>query len=1258
MKCYYIIKLPGGGEVKLLATVSTILAEGPTKQIYDSLKKEVENYYINKPEYINSKTPLHKAVSEIGVNLTFSEIKSVIEKSNASNFIDNLNKEIERADKNINFETALKKQVWKSDSKIPFINTKGKETTISLVEFLNKIQVPIHKKYFSGVSSEKLLNVKTLDKIKNDLDINADELNNLGLAQPAINSIRNILNKAFYSDNRQSDIFFEIDFNSDTNDAVVVKPENTTSPIIFYNGLNDLSLFVGVLKYMGSTLNREDVLPILEKYNNNVSEKKKISLEDFDVSNFFIGSFKSESESSTKFIDPDFNIVLANSEETLGSIINLITDKFTESKSSKDELIRDFRELFRHLNSENFGKYINKEVAIINQFSEQERKNKDISAQIKGEELQEYITKENIDYYYSRPIKKEQFDSVSDLYYYLNNNVVKNQDLVKVTIIDSKNPKKSFEQLIVPTEFTIISNGVKVTGFYEYNGEIRLEKRGFIFVTKDKTGSEKITGDISHRKLLSKESIVITENADVIPTKESITVIAPSDGYLPEDLVYSLTTRGSTIFVPKIVKKKKGETNEEFEKRKEDSENKNDSRIVKQVYPGVIKGNTYYDKKTKSFEERPVNTQKVKQITTHKSLFFDPFTESDLARKTEITSSMIPVNINSDTNFIPVSANDYIKSSYKNKKGQQTTVYNKVVGVDDDVVYILIKTEKYYTVKAIPKSSIITVYKQDVPFTIQSFENIAAFHNTIKSGGSISGFNFSSAETYEAAKDGDYLVYDDKTIYKLTNKEKREAIKLSLDGNSKLVKRYVQLPEFENITVVTNRKIDTPNGYHTALLNSIALFTEESDLQDNEEYREVKYYIPQQYKANQLTLLSSGHLIGGILEKNPAKKIPAGYIDVTEDLVKLINNARNKSGSKLLMKSKRDYYVRYNMSLHQSDFTKGIYDKFLDGNSYIEFVSTWDPAKSEGKIYKVLGVSEENGKSILNLEYSRFNDEGNLVSQHRQLDLSTDKNKIKWLYTMKGTNKNYQEIIDLDNDIAFKEKKKLENLDEKELIKQRKQTLINISKKFNSLFGIKVSIEDRSDSPRKKAWIETTTDGKPKIVLNLNNKNMSSIDLVHEYLHLFLMALKYNETKDSINNMYETFLKTYKDSFREITSTDEVLNKKIQTILNTQDWAKIEEYFVEDLSKEIGELNETSLPDIIDYDLFKSMFTGALEKLNIKGIDVNKETILSILNFKMVTLFGEEGKDELKKSGLILFESNFRDWLSDKVNKEKIIIEC
>ena len=56
------------------------------------------------------------------------------------------------------------------------------------------------------------------------------------------------------------------------------------------------------------------------------------------------------------------------------------------------------------------------------------------------------------------------------------------------------------------------------------------------------------------------------------------------------------------------------------------------------------------------------------------------------------------------------------------------------------------------------------------------------------------------------------------------------------------------------------------------------------------------------------------------------------------------------------------------------------------------------------------------------------------------------------------------------------------------------------------------------------------------------------------------------------------------------------------------------------------------------------MITEALEKLKIKGIDVNKETVLSILNFKMGTLFGEEGiADELKKSGLILFESNFRD---------------
>lgn len=1237
MKCYYIIKLPGGGEVKLLATVPTIVNEGDTKQTYESLYKQVELHYKNKPKTINSKTPLYKAVYEIGTTLTYSDIVSLIKESSSENFMENLNKAIERAGRNSSFETTLRKQVWKSDTQIPYINTKGKESTITLVEFLHKIQVPIHKKYFSGVSSENLIGVKTLHMLKSDLEIDSEELTKVGLADPAINSLRNILNAAFFSENRADKIFFEIEFNSDINDAVVVKPENSESPLIFYNGFNDLSLFIGLLKYMGTKILEEDLLPILEKYNEEVAETKRISLENFNLSNFFIGNFEL-SEDTSKFNDPAFNIVLANSEKALNAIVELIILKHRDGERGQKDLKKDFKNLFRHFDSKRFGKALNTQDELRKEFSDQEKRNRDLSSQTKGRELQEYITEENIDYYYSRPIKKENFESVSDLYYYLNSNVTKNQDLVKVVLPDLKNPKNSRELLIVPTEFKMTSKGIKVTGFYDNNGNIQLEKRTFIFVKQENPESPRVTGNVSYRKLLSKDTTIHKNDAESIPTNDRITIIAQKGDYLPSDLVYSLGVRGSTATI-----------------EKEDGSTK--SMIIKGVYPGVIKTNSFKNRAKERIDEGTLNTSRVKELVTHKSLFIDAFTESDKTQENLLLSTHVPVQIDSDSNFFPVNVNDYIKSKYKNKEGKDIIVYNKVVGTDDDVLYILIKTEKHHLVKAISKKSVLAVYKQPVPFPIETFESIAEFHNTIKSGGSISGFNFSSAENYEAAKEGDYLVYSDNSIYKLINKERREGIRLALSDSKKVITQYSKLPDSDDVTVVTNRRIDTPDGYHTALLNSIALFTEEGDAKSNEEYREVRYFIPKEYKANQMSLLPSGNLVGGILEKNSAKKIPDGYVDATEDLIKLINEDRNKKGDKLLMKVKNEYYVRYNMSLYNSDFSKGIYNEFLtDTVSYIEFLSPKFPSKSEGKIYKVLGISDENGKKILSLEYSRFNDKGNLVTQHRKVDFEAEKGQIKWLYTMKGSNETYKSIIDLDNDIKIKDKAISKQLDKEALIAQRKETLNSIASKFQKIFKINVSIESHSEKglAKKKAWIETSPEGKPKIILNLNNQNASSIDLVHEYLHLFLMALKYN-TDEKSDNMYEMFLSLYVKSVKERVTEDEKEIIRNNLIINSSDLSQIEEFFIEDITNNI---NEERVEEVTSYDAFRTMLETSLDALNITGINFGDKNLFALLNFKMSDIFGKDKEIPLNKSGLILFESNFRDWLSKQINEEKITIEC
>lgn len=1291
MKCYYIIKLPSGGEVKIPATIPTIINEGETKELYESLLAKAATYYKDKSKIINEGNPLYKAILDMGTNILPSEIRSLMKKSNEKDLIDNLNTLINKSNRS-DFETAVKRQIWKSDEKISFTDSKGKSSEITLMTFLTKLQTPIHKKYFAGISSEKLLNVKRLYTINKELSDNLEELSKIGWDSYLVKSLQNVLNAAFHSTNASSDIFFEISFNSDVNDAVVVKPENSTAPLIFFNGFNDLSLFVGALKYMGSTLDKDKLLPLLENYNKEVKDakgKRVLTDENFDVNVFFTGSFEEDSKGLIKFIEPEFNKVLSNSTMILNEIIELVVDEFRQAERSKKELLLDFKRLVRHLNPETFGKYANLQDALLNQFFEEEKKDIYFSAQIKGDELKEYITKDNRDYYYSFPVVKDDFNSVQDLYYYLENNVTKNQDLVKVLIPDYKNAKEYTEYFIVPTEFKIVSKGIQVSGFYISNGGVVVTKNAYIFVNNENKESEEGSGEISYRKLISKNINIITENAEPIPSRESIVIISDKDEYLPPELVHNAATRGSTLIIEttkkQTKKSKKSEETEESDKVQEELEKtfeKSDekgiySALVKQVYPGIIKLNSFYSKKQKKIVDPFANTSKVKRMHTHRSVFVDPFTEADLDKRREIINDLDKVNVNHDSGFYPISVNDYVKSEYTDKNNVKHKVFNKVISVTDDSVYILIKTEKNYLAKAIPKNSIVEIYKEPVSFSTDAFKSIIDFYETIIAGGSISNFDYSSAESYEAAKDGDYVIYDKNSVYRITNKEKLEGIKLTLKSG-KIIREYVKLPENKKVTVITTRQIDSPLGYHTALLNTIALFTEEEPIQDNEAYQEVRYFIPKKYKVNQMTLLPSGNLVGGILQTDSRKSIPNDYEDVTDELIALINENRNKDdnkASKLLIKRKGQYYERYNKSMYQSNFSTGNYDSFLNSNSYIELASTNNSSSSDGKIYKVLGISEEgtgnNSKRILNLEYSRFNNDGQIVTQHKQLDLSTEKSKIKWLYTMIGKNQTYQDIVKFDREQREKElKEKLK--DKAKLEIERRNVLMSISNKLRTIFktGIEVEVENHIESElkEKKAWVEATTAG-VKVVLNLTNENASSVDVVHEYLHLFLMALKYNDIKkqnksnkvnESITeneNLYEKLLMDYANSIKQSSSTNAEEKKKFDIISQTNDLSIIEEYFVDDISKSMKD-SKTNIDGIVNRETFKLAFMESLQTLNIESPDIADLNVFSLLNKKMSDIFKEESTMPISKDGLVLFELNFRNWLSDQINKGEIIIKC
>ena len=477
MACYYNIKLPNGGEVKLPATFSTISESSTSKDVMTDLNQEIENYYTN-PEELTPNTSIISFLKDLGTGLETNTLKKIVQESSASTLVDNLNEEITSIAGTSNLVDALKKHVLNNNGQIIYINKKGNEESITLPDFLNKLSSPIGKKYFNAIQSENLLNVQKLPNITKDIDISIQNLAEVGISRSNSNSLKNILNKAFYQD-RTNNIFLNIDFNTDIHDAVVVHPEDSKSPLIFYNGLNDLSLFMGVFKHLASKIDKDKLLPILQDYNNELLLNEKSNKDILDLNNlnsekFFIGEFTNSDNDKIKFIDPDFNKVFKyknNSENVINRLIDLITSDFSLTDKTKASLTYDFKTLFKFVDPNKYGKSINiDEQTLLNTYMIEQKENRELTNELKGQKLLPFINKEKRDYYYSTPKQVNGFENSEDTYNYLINNIVKGEDLLTVKI--EPKGEKPFLRLLVPTEYKIQNYGVQVRGFYENDGKL------------------------------------------------------------------------------------------------------------------------------------------------------------------------------------------------------------------------------------------------------------------------------------------------------------------------------------------------------------------------------------------------------------------------------------------------------------------------------------------------------------------------------------------------------------------------------------------------------------------------------------------------------------------------------------------------------------------------------------------------------------------------------------------------------------------
>ena len=672
MACYYYIKLPNGGEVKVPATLIK-LSES------DKYLKELLSSFDNTAE----DSELLDYLKSLNTGLDTPKLKNILNNTSPSELITTINSAIEN-----NYDpNDISKSIWKLmtggvinlDYKSP---NSTKYSKISIDTFLTHLNTEIGENYFHSISDNGIVNITPPSTQLTEIYKSVVDLRDVGMRSDIEDSLVNVL-KTFYGTNtlKNKNLFFNTSFNGDINDAIVIETTNTKDPIIFYNKGNNLSLFMGIFKQLASKIDIVSLTKVINAYNKNHIGKNEISLKDLDVKKFFLGEFVNKvvkienedngepilSENKSIFIDGDFKKLFkfSNTEE----VINLLVEEIIKPQGSHNYLRNSFQTLLKHFDKEKYGKNIYLEEDQLKEFYNKETKqNIETVALIKGSELLPFINKNTRDYFYSETKNSEELNDNDSIYNYIKNNVVFNRDLLKITM-----PENKIDRFIVPVNIFIGERGVLVKGFYEDKGGIKIQ--GSVIIP--------IGSKVSYKTLVTKEMSIVNEvNANPINKNESIIIIGEEGKTLPPELVQKATIRGSTVFVSRI-----GKTDQ--------------SNIIKNVYANKIIANTVITP-TKTFSPI-INLNKVSKIITNRDIFEDTFTDATWENKVNTLNNFEQVNARTNS-FLPIKSGDYIKYQLDN-----ISRYNKVIAASENEIFILIKSGEKYFSKAIPRKSIDSV---------------------------------------------------------------------------------------------------------------------------------------------------------------------------------------------------------------------------------------------------------------------------------------------------------------------------------------------------------------------------------------------------------------------------------------------------------------------------------------------------------------------------------------------------------------------
>lgn len=1211
MSCYYKIQLPGGGFVKIPSPITLLEVDASLQKKIDAYfshpniaefqqaaielyKKRVTDKFADLEEKFQAlyaeEYKLYDAIldefnSYKNAALPTETIAKYLRISTADNFVNNLQEKIMSGVTSDALESAVRRWAY-YDLKQTKTTPEGRVYPKSLNHFLELTSKEITPGYFSELPfldivgkstlSDEVTNLnQTISKLENDYQLRA-------IIQKNVKGFLNVLKK---DETKDVPFLYGITRTGTENDTLVIPKSDTSSGFVYFNKGNELSLFLGLFKLTAANINwsPEEISKLKILINDwNSTAETKINLQNFSPKKFFAGQF-----TENRFAEGGFHRFLGGlSTKFINQLVELVGDNLPAEQQGK---FKEYsRNLFKWIDPKKYGTAIFSSDRIASsEYDVQTLKNIGFKVQLIANKFGIYNTKERDKYFDQAEIKSVTGENaIQEVYLYLQDKVELGKDIIKIP-----GKTKEYDRYVTVTKLSAQKDGISVKGI-TFENNLPEERDYFIKATKDKEDkTPSLT--VNFRKFESKEEPYIAAapgkltDAKLIKSKHSLP--------LPKKLVKKYIQVGSMVSYI-------------------DSTGRTITDTVKGVLPGVL---------SLSKSRFPIKLDRIIEFNSNK------LSEDDLKDWRETDFADNPnLNVRGIEARILPTAGDIIEYNDKGIKR-----INKVLASDKDGVYILIKTQDNAYIERIDRTVLTGALINIDQTTMSELQTAAGNIHNIFTDNSIRKNTYSFSQNIEEAREGDIFVKlgatPEEHIYnKLIDKDSLKVIQrvglTSTDYRAKILNPN-SVDGF-----LTTRDISGQFGLDINRVNNVKLFT---SLEGDTKKSNVVYIIPSDLDLNYATLFDSYHFnIGSVVARshfeNPKNALDyEGMKDVTDQAVKLIARKLNTPIKQVNIKiDEKNVYTKFVDELLRINH----FDKFSEEDKIAGIQVGAYVKLTDGKLGKKLfRVSEDMGNNVM-LEYSILDNQGDFKTIRTLMTKVELANRIAAFYLIKGNSK----ITSL--------LKKAETLG-----KQDKRTKEDIREAF--AFTIQTALKTaganiKVDIVPALGNFDSTTDRVEKAKIQegrilINKDTGTSEDVVHEFLHVFLIGLKYSSPENS--QRYKALMLDFWENELDGDTTMDSFDK-------------MEEAFVKKLSEVlVGKAD-------LDFSSLESIELGLLAGIEGLGLDAT-----NLVSYDLHTVLNTSIKKLIKAKGtnknftdLLIFEANFRDWIAENIESKNLLIEC